>query len=559
MNPLPQLLDDLRRQLAAGAAAAGGLRRSAQALRALAAQAPALVPLAELAGRAAGGGPAALCELLLALAPARAALAAAGCDGELAPAGTSGPWATATPADHLYRIIGALNRTLPDRRAVLGAAVRNGRAADMRLVEPLLRCLRPANSEITDLAADQALPAFGPAVLPDLLRSLRLKGQSADGRRLRALCRIDPGQGGDWCRRALAEGNAFLRVQALKCLPLVAPAAEVVQTAREWLARPRGARRRAAVEVLEGLGAAAALALPELLAALAEGNYSLAEAAARALAAVGGPAVRPLTDALRGANPGLRRRAAVSLRRLGQRAKAAVPALIEALDDRAEQVRGEAMMALVAIAPEARRTVAALITRLREHGRGSRDVRLRAAALLERLGPPPAAVPALLEALRDHDPGVRGHVAMALSSYEPHNASAVPALVRALRQDSNYYVRGTAAEILERMGRRARPAVSALMAALQDPVRSVRSSAAAALGPVGARAEVAVPVLAGLLRDPEDGCRLAALRALAQFGRRARAAIPALTEYLATETNGYIRGQAEATLAALRGQSTSGA
>ncbi len=564
MIPLLQLLDDFRRLLAAGsaAAAADGLRRSARALRDLVAGAPALARLAGLTERAAGAGPAdaptAVSDLLLALLPARSALATAGAAGELTPVEASGPWATATPAADLYRIVGAVNRTLPNRAAILRAAAENGRVADLRLVGPLLRCLRAANSEVALLAAQDALPAFGPAVLPEVLAGLNLRGKAADAHALLAVCRIDRKQGHDWCRRALAEGNAYMRVQALRwCLHLVAPAAEVVRTAREWLARDRNWRRRQqAAEALCQVGPAAAPAVPELVAALAEGPLSLTDAVARALAAVGPPAVPPLTDALRSDNPAVRRGAALSLGRLRERANtpAAVTALHEALRDGDEKVRAAAVEALVAVAPESPETVAALVARLKEPNPATRVL---ATICLDHLGPPArAAIPALLEALEDPDASVRGHAALALKTHCPDKASAVPVLVRALREDSNHYVRGTAAEILGELGRRARPAAPALVAALQDPQGHVRSSAAAALRQVGAGPAVAVPALAALLPHPQEWCRLAAMRALARFGRRARAAIPALTALLQTEANDYVRREAEETLAIVRGQAT---
>jgi HEAT repeat protein len=412
---------------------------------------------------------------------------------------------------------------------------------------------------MADLAADRALPALGPAVLPDLLAGLNLQGKAADGHALLAVCWIDREQGRDWCRRALAEGNAYLRVQALRwCLPRVAPAAEVVRTARDWLARDRNWRRRQqAVEALCQAGPAAAPAVPELIATLAEGPLSLTDAVARALAAVGPPAVRPLTAALRDTNPAVRAGAAISLGRLRERANTApvVAALHEALRDGDEKVRSAAVEALVAVAPESPRTVAALVARLKERGPGGADARTLAAVYLDGLGPPArAAIPALLEALQDPDAGVRGHAAMALKTHGPDKASAVPALVRALREDSNRYVRGAAAEILGQLGRRARPAAPALVAALQDPEGHVRSSAAAALREVGADPAVAVPALAALLPHPQEWCRLAAMRALARFGRRARAAVPALTALLQTEANDYVRREAEETLAIVRGQ-----
>jgi HEAT repeat protein len=572
MGPLLELLDDLRRRLATGPAARGARLRPAQALRGLAARAPALARVADLAERAGSAGPAALCDLLLALAVARPTLASTGRDGELVPVEASGPWATATPADDLYQVVRAVERKVRDPEEVLKRAIKSHQVADLRLVEPLLRCLRVANSDVVERAADEALPAFGPAVVPELLAGLSLQGKTADGRRLRALCRIDRGFGADWCRRALREGNAYLRVEALRCLPLAAPAAEVVRTARDWLAHDRNVWRRwQAVEVLREVGRAAAPAVPELIATLGDGGTSLEltlpDAVADALAGVGPPALAPLTEALRThADPKVRAGAARALLKMGPRkASAAVPALHEALADAAAEVRSMAGAALSSIAPQAPETVPALAALLKAKGRNAHIVRRDGAYYLGRLGEPArAAVPALLEALQDPDRDVRDYASIALTQVVPDRAEAVAPLVRALREDSSWKVRSQAAEALGKMARLARRAATDLAAALGDPDPAVATSAAEALAAIAAEAPsaasalpaTAVPTLARLLPAAEPWARRAALRLLALFGRRAAGAVPALTALLETETDADTRREARKALVAAD-QSTS--
>lgn len=95
-------------------------------------------------------------------------------------------------------------------------------------------------------------------------------------------------------------------------------------------------------------------------------------------------------------------------------------------------------------------------------------VRETATDALARIGD--AAVPALIETLRDADPAIRAHAAQGLA----------------------------------RMGSKAAPAVPELILALNDDDRDVRRGAARALGQIGPDAEAAVPALIQALKDPRN-------------------------------------------------------
>jgi HEAT repeat protein len=84
-----------------------------------------------------------------------------------------------------------------------------------------------------------------------------------------------------------------------------------------------------------------------------------------------------------------------------------------------------------------------------------KDKRLRfgAANALVRIGP--AAVPALIEALKDKDRNVRRAAALALGKIGPATKDAVPALIEALK-DKESYVRSAAAWALGKIGPEAR-------------------------------------------------------------------------------------------------------
>ena len=74
---------------------------------------------------------------------------------------------------------------------------------------------------------------------------------------------------------------------------------------------------------------------------------------------------------------------------------------------------------------------------------------------------------ALLNALRDPEPGVRASAASAFQYWNTRLDAVVPALTRAL-SDSSSSVRGNAATSLGNFGRAAKPAVPELLKLLQD-------------------------------------------------------------------------------------------
>ena len=81
--------------------------------------------------------------------------------------------------------------------------------------------------------------------------------------------------------------------------------------------------------------------------------------------------------------------------------------------------------------------------------------------------------------------------------------AAVPALVEALRGGDSA-VREKALEVLGRMGSDAEPAVPDLIWLLDDPDPAVRKAAARTLGRIGPAAQAAVPALMRSLLSPGD-------------------------------------------------------
>ncbi|MBZ5590117.1 MAG: serine hydrolase, partial [Acidobacteriia bacterium] len=161
--------------------------------------------------------------------------------------------------------------------------------------------------------------------------------------------------------------------------------------------------------------------------------------------------------------------------------------------------------------------------------KGDGTTRGGAALALARIGPrAKAALWPLVDALIDRDATIRERAAEALGALGPDARPAVPALVRAL-SDEDPYVNGRAAEALGRVGA---GAVPALVQALSGGSQNVRWCAAIALGRMGAEARDAAPALARSLADKDENVRWCAAVALGVLGPQAKDAVPALVESL---------------------------
>jgi outer membrane protein assembly factor BamB/HEAT repeat protein len=149
--------------------------------------------------------------------------------------------------------------------------------------------------------------------------------------------------------------------------------------------------------------------------------------------------------------------------------------------------------------------------------------------------------PALRRALRDEDAEVAGDAARALGALGAKAAASVRALVRTLAHD-DAYVRVYAAEALASIGPAAAPATNDLANALSDPAPGVRWAAGEALAAIGPAAQSAVPQLIEALNDEFLYVRIFAAGALGSIGPKARAASDALT---AAATDPALRDEAE--------------
>ena len=118
------------------------------------------------------------------------------------------------------------------------------------------------------------------------------------------------------------------------------------------------------------------------------------------------------------------------------------------------------------------------------------------------------SVPRLTELVRQSDPGTRYLAAKALGQIGDEAEAAVPTLLQALR-DNDMFLRAGITGALIKIGP---PAVPGLTNALFDPSNAVKRAACKALGKIGS--ERAVAALQFSLKDANPGVRKFAREAL---------------------------------------------
>jgi HEAT repeat protein len=171
--------------------------------------------------------------------------------------------------------------------------------------------------------------------------------------------------------------------------------------------------------------------------------------------------------------------------------------------------------------------------------------RHRAVQTLGAIGKP--AVPALIEALKDKDPWIRGGAIGALLSIGPSAEAAVPALIRVLAEDSDP-LRRAAALALGQIGPGAQEAVPELVKAMRGGKLLLSQYAAVALGKIGPGAKAAVPALREALKGSDPSLAADAAGALWRIDRHNRDAIPTLIGILEKSKDSTPRATAASVL-----------
>ncbi len=296
--------------------------------------------------------------------------------------------------------------------------------------------------------------------------------------------------------------------------------------------------RIAAMQALGSFGSAASPAVPGLVAALRDPDLRIRWFAAEALALIGPSAkaaVPALIEALRSRDVAaagvlrgngafmfgamedgpIRLIAAEALGRIGPSAKAAIPDLIAAVSGPDSRVRSEAARALGGIGPDAAAAIPELL-RILTRGPVARSTT--------------ASRPFAKAMLVRHRN--RGHVALSAQWSQDAlvqiGAAAVPPLLEVLRDDDPE-ARIVAIETLGKFGTKATAAIPQLITGLNDPEPRIRTAAAQALSEIAPAHDTVIPALIALLRNPDDDVSNAACNALVRLGKSSYPAVLRLT------------------------------
>lgn len=210
-------------------------------------------------------------------------------------------------------------------------------------------------------------------------------------------------------------------------------------------------------------------------------------------------AIPILIQCLEDRNVEVRLQAAGSLELLGSSATGAVPALSRLLETGSPKEKVRVAGALARIDPSSGpRVTSVLVEMARSSARGV-SIRLDAIRLLGEQGPAarPEAMSVLVNLLADSNPDVRSGAGKVLGQM---GSAAMPALLDCLK-DRDRGIRYLAAEALGDIGPPAREAAPALIRLLKDRENAVRTSAETALLKIGSPA---VPALQHALATEED-------------------------------------------------------
>jgi HEAT repeat protein len=566
------LAADVNRLLAAGSSAAAGhdgLARRARALREVGGKIPALSAVADAVERVTAAGPKqaapAFLDLVLLARQLRASLNAAGAEGQAEAPAPSGPWQTPGAAADVYPAHEALTRSGTGGRAeALDDAIKRQRVGDLRLVAALLGGLEDGSSGLAEMVAGKALPAVGAAVLPDLTARLDLQGKAGDARRLLAVCKIDAKVGAELCRKALAEGSAPLRIQALECLPEVGRPGEAEQVGLSLCRDKKIDVRRAALSALRL--SKSDEALNALLGALEDPDWSVNHTVKHALSELPHPqttarlveglnarvadlppeAPAPKGGGKKAAAP---RGAAAKSKVQREDQLANVLRYVEVLGDRKSEAEAvsEALLALVRH-PEPQLRAAAL-TALGILGAGTPpvaaalaealsdrvdEVAEAAADALDRLAPDQreAAIPAVLRLLEN--PKINEDLGGTLLGLLPqHMKRFGPATLDRLRlhlKSKNWWLVDAVENVLQEIGPAGQPLLPDLLARLRSGAEDMNyARTLVAVEPDGA---TTVPALVKLLANAKPNVKANALRTFVHYGPKARAAEAAVAGLL---------------------------
>jgi HEAT repeat protein len=264
--------------------------------------------------------------------------------------------------------------------------------------------------------------------------------------------------------------------------------------------------------------------------------------AVQTLGKIGADAVPVLVDALADKNVDVRQNAAMALAPLRISDKMVVLALAHAVHDSDQKVRQQSLQALQLLGTGAKLAAPKLIAALKDSDGPNR---LQILNVLQGLGEgEKETLQVAAGLLKDANAQVRQSAVNLLSM---QGIAALPFLIEALK-DGDQNVRFTAVSAIQRIPGDIKDALPALVPLLKEGPPFQRRSVVLALGRVGAPA---VPHLIDVLKDGDGFLRTSAITALQGIGADAKKAVPTLTEMALKETNANTRGNAVRAVAAI--------
>jgi HEAT repeat protein len=383
---------------------------------------------------------------------------------------------------------------------------------------------------------------------------------------------IDGMGGGNRGGRRRFDGRQQYVVHAAYALSRMGPNA--IPPLVKALSNDDFSRREGAAIALGDMGPSAHEAIPALIADLGVDDNDLQHSASDALVQIGPESVKPLIEALSAQTARTRQGAALALAGLGKTAKEAGPKLAELAEKETDNgARIAALGSLGRVGVETGRSVPLLVQALRSNDEALRRAAVNGLALVR---PAKDAVPALETLLVDSDPAVRERAAHALSRLGSQAAPAAAALVACAKAapDDTVFT-----EALSQVGDAALPllvkeltapggpevrrdwvfralrdmgssAMPTLTAGLSSPSSPVRAAAARALGDLPIQSPSLVKTLTGMAADADPDVRAAALHTLATIRTEREATIPKLEAAL-QDPAPQVRKTASASLVSL--------
>jgi HEAT repeat protein len=275
--------------------------------------------------------------------------------------------------------------------------------------------------------------------------------------------------------------------------------------------RPRDelVNKHMALQAIGIMGTNGAGAVPAVGEMLRQSDVGLASAAATALIYLGTNSLPELIAALDDGDYNIRAHACYALAIMQGTAAPAVPRLGQIVLDERGAIASTAAMTLARIGDPA----VPLLTEFLKHTNAA--VRQWGGIALGQVSSrPTSVVPDLILASRDADAGVRSAAVQAIGTIERSSPETATVLLRAL-DDPNVDVRMAAAQACAVRPRLVRENEERFYRLLADQAAGVRAATANAIGQAGQFATGAIPGLTRLLDDTNEVVRVSAQRALA--------------------------------------------